>query len=191
MKCIALNAPGSKSSGQQLPDAILAQYLLMSPSICPWGYSALNHSTHPYLTPPRDYILGASTAGCVVPWQLFNFPGVSRHLSQKLLPASQLPFCGAVLIQCAVEAAKPACAQSRYYFWFFSSLFVHLRWRTIAIQSDCLCMLKVWKNFFFSGKRNCTAWRYFFQQVNGQCVTTLALWCQHSREHWHLLTSWP
>lgn len=54
------------------------------------------------------------------------FQGVPLHLSQELLPASQLPFCGAALIYYAIEESNPACSQRRCYFWFFSSFFSQL-----------------------------------------------------------------
>lgn len=84
------------------------------------------------------------------------FQGVPPHLSWRLLPASQLPFCGAGLIERALEESSPARSQKRCYFWFFSSFFSHLRWGTTAIQTDCLRLFEVWKTIFFSvwGRRN-------------------------------------
>lgn len=77
------------------------------------------------------------------------FQWVPPHLSWRLLPASQLPFCGVGLIERAVEESSPARSQTRCYFWFFFSFFSHLHWGTTAIQTDCLRLLEVWKTIFF------------------------------------------
>lgn len=105
------------------------------------------------------------------------FQWVPPHLSWRLLPASQLPFCGVGLIERAVEESSPARSQTRCYFWFFSSFFFSPTLRNYSYSNRLPPTAWGMENNFFSlrSRWNGVVWRSCYQRDNGPWVTAQAL----------------
>lgn len=135
-----------------------------------WQHS-LHTSPHPKPTfwepAPQDLQLHTS---------YLIFQGVPPHLSWRLLPASQLPFCGAGLIERVVEESSPARSHRRCYFWFFSSFFLTYAEELQLFKLTACACLRYGKQFFsVRGRRNGTVSRSCCQQENGPWVAAQAL----------------
>ena len=103
----------------------------------------------PHLTPPRGNILGASGAGFAAPYQLFHFPGSTTPSFSEAAACQPAAILWSSVDTVCCRRIKPCMLSEKVLFLVLLFLFSHLHRGTLAIQTDCLRLLEVWKTIFF------------------------------------------
>lgn len=131
-----------------------------------------------HLALPRADILGASAAGFVAPYQIFNFPGstTSSFSEAAACQPAAILWSGADIV-CS-RRIKPCMLSEKVLFLVLLFLFCSPTLRNYSYSNRLPSPARGMENnifFSFPSRRNCTMCRRFCQQANGQCVTALAL----------------